>query len=144
MDTFMANPDAIERKWYVIDAAGLPLGRLAAEVASILRGKKKPIFTPYVDTGDYVIVINAAKVKVTGKKLDQKEYFHHSDYVGGAKTTTLREMMATKPEQVIEKAVRGMIPHGALGDKIYMKLHVYAGPEHEQAAQKPEALTLTF
>ena len=144
MDTFMANPNSIERKWYIVDATGLPLGRTAAEVASILRGKKKPIFTPYVDAGDYVIIINAAKVKVTGKKLDQKEYFHHSDYVGGAKSTTLRDLLANKPELVVEKAVRGMIPHGALGDKVFSKLHVYAGAEHEQTAQKPEALTLTF
>ncbi len=144
MDTFMANPNSIERKWYIVDATGLPLGRMAAEVASILRGKKKPIFTPYVDAGDYVIIINAAKVKVTGKKLDQKEYFHHSDYVGGAKSTTLRDLLANKPELVVEKAVRGMIPHGALGDKVFSKLHVYAGAEHEQTAQKPEALTLTF
>jgi len=143
-DTFMAKASDVERKWYVVDAAGKPLGRLASEVAAILRGKKKPIYTPYVDTGDYVIVINAAKVAVTGKKLDQKVYFHHSEYVGGVKTITLRQLLAKKPEQVIEKAVKGMLPHNALGKQMYKKLHVYAGPEHEQAAQKPEELTLDF
>ena len=143
-NTFMANPDQIERKWYVVDADGVTLGRLAAEVASILRGKNKPEFTPFVDTGDYVIIVNAAKVKVTGKKLDQKIYFRHSEYVGGVKTATLREMMAKKPELVVEHAVRGMCPKGALGTKMFKKLHVYAGPEHEQAAQKPEPLTLKF
>ena len=144
MKTFMANPKDIERKWYVIDAEGAPLGRLATEVANILRGKNKPCYTPYVDCGDYVIVINAAKVAVTGKKLDQKTYFRHSEYVGGWKLTTLREMLEKKPERVVEHAVRGMVPHGALGDKMFKKLHVYAGPEHEQAAQKPEVLTLKF
>lgn len=144
MGTFMAKAGDVERKWYVIDAEGLPLGRLASEVANILRGKNKPIFTPYVDTGDYVIIVNAEKVAVTGKKLDQKIYFRHSEYVGGAKYTTLRDMLAKKPERVVEKAVRGMIPHGALGDQTYKKLHVYAGPEHPHAAQKPEALTLKF
>ncbi|MCR5294502.1 MAG: 50S ribosomal protein L13 [Lachnospiraceae bacterium] len=143
-DTIMAKPANIERKWYVVDAEGATLGRLAAQVAGILRGKDKPDFTPYVDNGDYVIVVNAAKVKVTGKKLDQKIYFRHSEYVGGAKYTTLRHMLATKPERVVEHAVRGMIPHGALGDSVYKKLHVYAGPEHEHAAQKPEALTLKY
>ena len=144
MGTFMAKPGDVERKWYVIDAEGLPLGRLASEVANILRGKKKPIYTPYVDTGDYVIVVNAEKVKVTGQKLDQKIYFRHSDYVGGAKYTSLREMLAKKPERVVEMAVRGMIPHGVLGDSQYKKLHVYAGPEHRHAAQKPEELKLEF
>ena len=141
MNTFMANPSKIDRKWYVVDAAGMTLGRLAAEVASVLRGKKKPEYTPFVDTGDYVIVINAKDVKVTGKKLDQKVYYEHSDYVGGMKETTLREMMAKKPEDVIEHAVRGMLPKGPLGREMFTKLHVYAGPEHEQAAQKPEVLT---
>ena len=144
MGTFMAKAGEVERKWYVIDAEGLPLGRLASEAAKILRGKNKPIFTPYVDTGDYVIIINAEKVAVSGKKLDQKIYFRHSEYVGGAKYTPLREMLAKKPERVVEKAVRGMIPHGALGDQTYKKLHVYAGPEHPHAAQKPEVLTLKF
>ena len=141
MKTYMANPDKIERKWYVVDAEGQTLGRLAAEVAKVLRGKNKPEFTPHIDTGDNVIVINAEKIKVTGKKLDQKVYYHHSDYVGGMKETTLREMMAKKPEQVIELAVKGMLPKGPLGRSMIKKLHVYAGPEHEQQAQKPEVLT---
>ncbi len=141
-NTFMAKPDQIERKWYVVDADGVTLGRLATEVASILRGKKKPEFTPYVDTGDYVIVVNASKVRVSGNKLDQKTYFRHSDYVGGWKITTLREMLEKKPEFVIEHAVRGMCPKGALGDKMFKKLRVYAGPDHEQQAQKPEAYTI--
>ena len=141
MKTYMANPDKIERKWYVVDAEGQTLGRLAAEVAKVLRGKNKPEFTPHIDTGDNVIVINAEKIKVTGKKLDQKVYYHHSDYVGGMKETTLREMMAKKPEQVIELAVKGMLPKGPLGRSMYTKLFVYAGPEHTHEAQKPEALT---
>ena len=141
MKTYMANPDKIERKWYVVDAEGQTLGRLAAEVAKVLRGKNKPEFTPHIDTGDNVIVINAEKIKVTGKKLDQKVYYHHSDYVGGMKETTLREMMAKKPEQVIELAVKGMLPKGPLGRTMYKKLFVYAGPEHKHEAQKPEALT---
>ncbi len=142
MNTFMANPETIERKWYVVDANGKTLGRLAATVASVLRGKNKPIFTPHVDTGDYVIVINAEKVAVTGKKLDDKVYAHHSAYVGGLKTTTLREMLAEKPTTVIEKAVRGMLPKGTLGNQMYKKLHVYPGPEHPHAAQQPEVLEI--
>ena len=141
MKSFMASPDKIERKWYVVDAADMTLGRLASEVAKVLRGKNKPTFTPHIDTGDYVIVVNAEKVKVTGKKLDQKIYYHHSDYVGGMKETTLREMLAKKPEKVIELAIKGMLPKGPLGRQMITKLHVYAGPEHEQQAQKPEALT---
>ena len=141
MNTFMANPDKIERKWYVVDAEGCTLGRLTSEIAKILRGKNKPEYTPHVDTGDYVVVINAEKIHVTGKKLDQKIYYHHSDYVGGMKETTLREMMDKKPERVIELAVKGMLPKGPLGREMYKKLHVYAGPEHNQAAQKPEVLT---
>ena len=141
MKTFMASPATIERKWYVVDATNMTLGRLASEVAKVLRGKNKAIFTPHIDTGDYVIVVNADKVKVTGKKLDQKIYYHHSDYVGGLKEATLREMMAKKPEKVVELAVKGMLPKGPLGRQMYTKLHVYAGPEHEQAAQKPEVLT---
>ena len=140
MKTYMANPDKIERKWYVVDAEGCTLGRLASEVAKVLRGKNKPEFTPHVDTGDYVIVVNAEKIKVTGKKLDQKIYYHHSDYVGGMKETTLKEMMEKKPERVIELAVKGMLPKGPLGRQMYTKLHVYAGPDHDQAAQKPEVL----
>ena len=141
MNSFMANPDKIERKWYVVDAEGCTLGRLASEVASVLRGKNKPVFTPHVDTGDYVIVINAEKIKVTVKKLDQKIYYSHSDYVGGMKETTLREMMNKKPEKVIELAVKGMLPKGPLGRQMIKKLHVYAGAEHGHEAQKPEVLT---
>ena len=141
MKTFMANPAKIERKWYVVDAEGQTLGRLASEVAKVLRGKNKPEFTPHVDTGDYVIVINAEKVKVTGKKMDQKVYHHHSAYVGGMKEVTLKEKMAKKPEQVIELAVKGMLPKGPLGRQMYTKLHVYAGSEHKHQAQKPEVLT---
>ena len=140
MSTFMAKPAEVERKWYVVDADGVTLGRLAAEVASILKGKKKPIYTPHVDTGDYVIVVNADKVKVTGKKLDQKVYFSHSEYVGGVKEVTLREQLKKHPERVVEHAVKGMLPKGALGKQMYMKLRVYAGPEHEHVAQKPEVL----
>ena len=144
MKTFMASPSTIDRKWYVVDAEGKTLGRLAAEVAKVLRGKNKAIFTPHIDTGDYVIVVNAAKVTVTGKKLDQKIYYRHSAYVGGLKETTLREMMAKKPEKVVELAVKGMLPKGALGKSMMTKLHVYAGPDHEQAAQKPEVLEFKF
>ena len=141
MKTYMANPDKIERKWYVVDAEGCTLGRLASEVAKVLRGKNKPEFTPHVDTGDYVIVVNAEKVKVTGKKMDQKIYYNHSDYVGGMRETTLKEMMNKKPEKVIELAVKGMLPKGPLGRQMYTKLFVYAGPDHKHAAQKPEVLT---
>ena len=137
----MANPDKIERKWYVVDADGCTLGRLASGVASVLRGKNKPQFTPHVDTGDYVIIVNADKIKVTGKKLEQKIYYNHSDYVGGMKETTLKEMLAKHPERVIEHAVKGMLPKGPLGREMYTKLFVYAGPDHKHAAQKPEALT---
>ena len=141
MQTYMANPDKIERKWYVVDADGCTLGRLASGVASVLRGKNKPQFTPHVDTGDYVIIVNADKIKVTGKKLEQKIYYNHSDYVGGMRETTLKEMLAKKPESVIELAVKGMLPKGPLGRSMYTKLFVYAGPEHKHEAQKPEALT---
>lgn len=141
MKTFMASPAAIDRKWYVVDATDMTLGRLASEVAKVLRGKNKPVFTPHIDTGDYVIVINAEKIKVTGKKMDQKIYYRHSDYVGGMKETTLKEQLAKKPESVVEMAVKGMLPKGPLGRQMYKKLFVYAGPEHKHAAQKPEALT---
>ena len=141
MKTFMASPATIDRKWYVVDATDMTLGRLASEVAKVLRGKNKAIFTPHIDTGDYVIVINAEKVKVTGKKLDQKVYYRHSEYVGGMKETTLREMLAKKPEKVVELAVKGMLPKGPLRNQMYTKLYVYAGPEHKHAAQKPEVLT---
>ena len=139
--TTMANAATIERKWYVVDADGCTLGRLASGVASVLRGKNKPQFTPHVDTGDYVIIVNADKIKVTGKKLEQKIYYNHSDYVGGMRETTLKEMLAKKPERVIELAVKGMLPKGPLGRSMYTKLFVYAGPEHKHEAQKPEALT---
>ena len=141
MKTFMASPATIDRKWYVVDAEGQTLGRLASEVAKVLRGKNKPIFTPHIDCGDYVIIINADKVAVTGRKLDQKIYYHHSDYVGGMKETTLREKMNKKPEEVVEMAVKGMLPKGPLGRQMYKKLFVYAGSEHNHAAQKPEVLT---
>ena len=144
MNTFMANPDKIEKKWYVVDATDCTLGRMASEVTKVLRGKNKPEFTPHVDTGDYVIVINAEKIKVSGKKLDQKIYYRHSEYVGGMKETTLRELLAKKPERVVELAVKGMLPKGPLGRSMITKLHVYAGPEHEHAAQKPEALEIKF
>ena len=141
MKSYMASPATIERKWYVVDATGYTLGRLASEVAKILRGKNKPIFTPFIDTGDYVIITNADKIKVTGKKLEQKIYYRHSDYVGGMKETTLKEMLDKKPERVIELAVKGMLPKGPLGREMYKKLFVYAGPDHKHAAQKPEVLT---
>ena len=141
MKTYMANPDKIERKWYVVDAEGQTLGRMASEIAKVLRGKNKPEYTPHVDTGDYVVVVNAEKVKVSGKKLQQKIYYNHSDYVGGMKETTLAEMMAKKPEKIIELAVKGMLPKGPMGRDMIKKLHVYAGPEHKQQAQKPEVLT---
>ena len=142
MSTFMANPSTIERKWYVVDADGCTLGRLASEVASVLRGKNKPIFTPNVDCGDYVIVVNAEKIKVSGKKLDDKTYFSHSLYIGGVKELTLRELLDRKPEKVIEYAVKGMLPKGPLGREMFTKLHVYAGAEHGHAAQKPEVLEI--
>ena len=137
----MASPATIDRKWYVVDATGMTLGRLAAEVAKVLRGKNKAIFTPHIDTGDYVIVINAEKISVTGRKLDQKIYYQHSAYVGGMKETTVREKLNKKPVEVIEHAVKGMLPKGPLGREMYKKLYVYAGSEHNHAAQKPEVLT---
>lgn len=141
MKTFMASPATINRKWYVVDATDMTLGRLASEVAKVLRGKNKPIFTPHMDCGDFVIITNAEKIKVTGKKMDQKIYYRHSEYVGGMKETTLREKLAKKPEEVVELAVKGMLPKGTLGRQMYTKLHVYAGAEHPHAAQKPEVLT---
>ena len=142
MKTFMANPDKIDRKWYVVDAKGATLGRLASDVASVLRGKNKPEFTPHADCGDYVIVINAAEVKVTGKKLDQKIYYNHSEYVGGMSETTLRELLAKKPERVVELAIKGMLPKGPLGRDMYRKLHVYAGETHGHQAQKPVVMEI--
>ncbi|WP_418748090.1 50S ribosomal protein L13 [Frisingicoccus sp.] len=144
MKSYMASPATIERKWYVVDAEGQTLGRLASQVASVLRGKNKPTYTPSMDTGDYVIVVNADKIKVTGKKLDQKIYYRHSDYVGGMKETTLKELLAKKPEDVINFAVKGMLPKGPLGRQMIKKLHVYAGPEHNHAAQKPEVLEIKY
>ena len=138
----MANPDKIDRQWYVVDAKGVTLGRLASEVASVLRGKNKPVFTPHVDCGDYVVVVNADKVKVTGKKLDQKIYYNHSEYVGGMRETTLRELLAKKPERVVELAIKGMLPKGPLGRDMYRKLHVYAGETHGHQAQKPVVLEI--
>ena len=140
MKTYMPGAASIERKWYVVDAEGQTLGRLSTVVAATLRGKNKPIFTPFLDTGDYVIVVNADKIKVTGKKLDQKTYFSHSKYIGGVKETSLREMLAKKPERVVEHAVIGMLPKGPLGRA--MALFVYAGPEHKHQAQKPETMTI--
>ena len=141
MKSFMANAQNVERKWYVVDAEGQTLGRLTSEIAKVLRGKNKPTYTPHVDTGDYVIVINAEKIKVSGKKLDQKIYYHHSDYVGGMKETTLRVMLEKKPTEVVRLAVKGMLPKGTLGRTMYKKRFVDAGPEHKHEAQKPEVLT---
>ena len=142
--TFIANESNIERKWYVVDAEGQTVGRLATEVAKVLRGKNKPTFTPHVDTGDHVIVINADKVVFTGKKLIQKTYFRHSGYPGGTTFTTAGKMLATRPERVVEMAVKGMLPKNRLGAKMYTKLNVYAGAEHPHAAQNPEVLTLNI
>lgn len=140
--SFMPSASSIERKWYLVDAEGQTLGRLCTAIANILRGKNKPTYTPFMDMGDNVVVINAEKIKVTGKKLDQKVYYSHSDYPGGVRETTLREMLAKKPEEVIRTAVKGMLPKAALGRELIKKLHVYAGPEHEQQAQKPEVLVI--
>ena len=142
MKTYMATPATIERKWYVVDAADKTLGRLAAEVAKVLRGKNKPTFTPHMDTGDHVIIINAAQVKLTGKKLVQKVYFRHSGYLGGDKYTKAGDMLKNNPVRMVELAVKGMVPHNRLGSQIIKKLHVYAGSEHPHAAQKPEVLTI--
>ena len=142
MSTYMARPASVERQWYVIDATDVVLGRLATQVASILRGKNKPTFTPHVDTGDYVIIINADKIRVTGKKMDEKLYRHHTGYAGGLKETTYRFMMAKKPEFVLQEAVRGMLPKGPLGYAMLKKLHVYRGAEHDHQAQKPVAFDL--
>ena len=138
MRSFIAKPHEVERKWYVIDAEGKNLGRLSSEVAAILRGKKKPIYTPHVDTGDYVIVINAEKIAVTGKKMTDKVYKHHTGYPGGLKEITLEKLLQKKPAEAVKHAVKGMMPKGKLGRQMYKKLKVYAGPEHNHAAQKPE------
>ena len=144
MKSYMASPSTIERQWYVVDATGHTLGRLASEIASILRGKNKPTFTPHIDTGDYVVVVNADKIKVTGKKLEQKVYYNYSGDVGGLKETTLKEKLAKKPEDVLYLAVKGMLPKGPLGRQMIKKLHVYAGPEHEQQAQQPKELEIKY
>lgn len=144
MSTYVAKPADIQRKWYVVDADGQTLGRLASEVAKVLRGKNKPMYTPFLDTGDFVIVVNAAKMVLTGNKLDQKIYRYHTGYPGGLKEIKYRNMMQNKPERVFELAVRGMLPKNALGRAMYKKLKVYAGPDHEQAAQKPEPLTFAI
>ncbi len=138
----MAKPQDVERKWYVVDAEGKTLGRLASKVAAILRGKHKPTFTPHVDCGDYVIIVNAEKIQVTGKKRTDKVYYRHSGYPGGLKATTFEQMIARRPERVLELAIKGMLPHNRLGRRMYRKLKVYAGPEHPHAAQKPEPLEL--
>jgi len=142
LKTFVPKSADIDRKWYVVDAEGLVLGRLASQVANILRGKNKPIYTPNVDTGDYVIIINADKVVLTGKKLDQKIFYHHSGYAGGLKETPYRKLMAEKPEVAVRHAIVGMLPKGPLGRKMAKKLKIYAGDQHEQAAQQPEVLVL--
>ena len=142
MKTFMANANTVERKWYIVDADGMTLGRLASQVAAVLRGKNKPIFTPNCDTGDHVVIINASKVVLSGKKLDQKFYYHHSGFPGGLKETSYRKLMAEKPEFAVKHAIIGMLPKGPLGRQMSKKLRVYAGPEHEHEAQKPEVLEL--
>ena len=142
MSTFMANAATVERKWFVVDAEGKTLGRLASEVAKVLRGKHKPTFTPHVDTGDHVIVLNADKVVLTGKKLVQKTYFRHSGYPGGTTFTTAGKMLETRPERVVEMAVKGMLPKNSLGRKMFTKLKVYAGAEHPHSAQMPEVLEI--
>ncbi len=142
MNTYMANAQSVERKWYVVDADGMVLGRLASQVANILRGKHKPTYTPHVDTGDFVIILNCGKVKLTGRKLDQKIYYHHSGYVGGLKETKYRDLMAVKPDFAVEHAVKGMLPKGPLGRQMLKKLYLYTGSEHFQQAQQPETLEL--
>ena len=140
--TYMPSAGKVERKWYVVDATGYTLGRLASEIAKVLRGKNKPIYTPFIDTGDYVIVVNADKIAVTGKKMNDKKYYHHTGYIGGLKEVTLKKLLETKPEAVLTHAVKGMLPKNTLGRHMIKKLHVYAGPEHNHAAQKPEVLEI--
>ena len=142
MKSFMASPSTIERKWYVVDAEGQTLGRLASEVAKVLRGKNKPTYTPHIDTGDYVIIINAEKIKVSGNKLNDKVYYRHSQYIGGLKSSTLKEKLEKDPTFAVEHAVKGMLPKGPLGRQMYKKLFVYAGPDHKHQAQKPEELKI--
>ena len=140
MSTYMANAETIERRWFIIDAAGKPLGRTAVKAADILRGKHRPEFTPHADCGEYVIIVNADKATLTGKKLEQKFYRHHSGYIGGLKEINYKTLMATNPEKAMELAVKGMLPHNSIGDKSFTRLHVYAGENHKQAAQKPIAV----
>ena len=140
MSTYMAKAETLERKWYVIDAAGTPMGRTAAAAANILRGKHRPEFTPHVDCGEFVIIINADKAVLTGRKLEQKYYRRHSGYIGGLKEVQYKTLMATKPELAMELAVKGMLPHNTIGDKSFTRLHVYAGAEHKQQAQQPIAI----
>jgi large subunit ribosomal protein L13 len=142
MKTFSAKPEAVRRDWYLVNAEGKTLGRLASELARRLRGKHKPVYTPHVDTGDYIIVINAEKIRVTGRKLQDKMYYRHTGYIGNMKATSLQRMLDTHPERVIEIAVKGMLPKNALGRKMFSKLHVYTGAEHAHAAQQPQPLTL--
>ena len=137
MKTFMEKKENVDRKWYVIDAEGVTLGRLATKVATVLKGKHKPIYTPHVDCGDFVIVVNAEKVKLTGNKLNDKMYYNHSGYVGGLRERNAKTMIENYPEEMIERAIKGMLPKGRLGRQMYKKLFVYAGPEHKQEAQKP-------
>ncbi len=144
MKTFMAKAQEVKRKWYIVDAEGKPLGRLASEVAKILRGKHKPDFTPHVDTGDHVIVLNAEKVLLTGKKLDQKIYRHYSGFPGGMKEITYRHFLATRPEKAVELAIKRMLPKNSLGRAMYRKLKVYSGTEHDHQAQKPEKLEINI
>lgn len=142
MNSFMQKKEQIERKWYLIDAEGETLGRLATKAATILRGKHKVTYTPYVDCGDYVIIVNASKIKLTGKKLNDKMYYNHSGYPGGLRERTAKEMVEKYPEEMLERAIKGMLPHGRLGRQMGKKLFVYAGPEHEQLAQKPEKISV--
>ncbi|MCR5809699.1 MAG: 50S ribosomal protein L13 [Clostridiales bacterium] len=142
MKSYMAKAETMERKWYLVDAEGMVLGRLASQVAAILRGKHKPIYTPHVDCGDHVIIINADKVVLTGKKLDEKLYRHHSSYPGGLKEVKYRDLMAKKPEFAVYEAIRCMMPKGPLGRQMLTKVRIYRGSEHKQAAQKPEVLVL--
>jgi len=143
MSTYTARPSDIEHQWFIVDAEGMVLGRLATEIARIIRGKHKPTFTPHMDTGDFVIVINASKVKVTGRKAEQKTYFSHSGYMGHDKQTPFATMLAKHPERIIEEAVKGMLPKNSLGRKTFKKLKVYAGPAHEHQAQNPVAISLS-
>ena len=142
MKTYMAKGETVERSWYVVDAENMVLGRLSSQVAAILRGKHKPTYTPHVDTGDHVIIVNAAKVRLTGRKLDQKKYYHHTGYPGGLKETTYRRLLETKPEFAVYESIRRMMPNGPLGRQMLKKVRIYAGPTHNNAAQKPEPLTL--